>query len=100
VRGLVFVGFPLHPAGKPGTERADHLAAVSLPMLFLQGPRDELADLALLEPVVAALGARAEMQLIAGADHAFKVPARGGPRDVPAELAAAIAAWIERRLEG
>jgi predicted alpha/beta-hydrolase family hydrolase len=95
VRGLVFVGFPLHPAGKPGTERAAHLQAVALPMLFLQGTRDELADLALLRPVVHALGARATLRLFDDADHAFHVRARSGSNDraVLAALADTIAQW-------
>jgi predicted alpha/beta-hydrolase family hydrolase len=95
VRGLVFVGFPLHPAGKPGTERAAHLQDVALPMLFLQGTRDELADLALLRPVVHALGARATLRLFDDADHAFHVRARSGSDDraVLATLADTIAQW-------
>jgi predicted alpha/beta-hydrolase family hydrolase len=95
VRGLVFVGFPLHPAGKPGTERAAHLQAVALPMLFLQGTRDELADLALLRPVVDALGARATRRLFDDADHAFHVRARSGSNDraVLAALADTVAQW-------
>jgi predicted alpha/beta-hydrolase family hydrolase len=95
VRGLVFVGFPLHPAGKPGTERAAHLQDVALPMLFLQGTRDELADLALLRPVVDALGARGTLRLFDDADHAFHVRARSGSDDraVLATLADTIAQW-------
>ena len=81
VCGLVFIGFPLHPAGKPGTERAAHLVDVKLPMLFLQGTRDELAALELLQPVVDALGARATLALLADADHSFHVPARSGRTD-------------------
>lgn len=96
VSGLVFLGFPLHPAGKPSDERATHLASVQLPMLFLAGTRDELADLALLAPVVAGLGARATLVRIADADHAFAVPARSGrsAAQVRAELLDAMAAWI------
>jgi predicted alpha/beta-hydrolase family hydrolase len=95
VRGLVFVGFPLHPAGKPGTERAAHLQDVALPMLFLQGTRDELAELALLRPVVDALGARGTLRLFDDADHAFHVRARSGSNDraVLAALADTIAQW-------
>jgi predicted alpha/beta-hydrolase family hydrolase len=95
VCGLVFVGFPLHPAGKPGTERAAHLQDVALPMLFLQGTRDELADLALLRPVVDALGARATLRLFDDADHAFHVRARSGSNDraVLAALADTVAQW-------
>jgi uncharacterized protein len=95
VRGLVFVGFPLHPAGKPGTERAAHLADVALPMLFLQGTRDELAELALLQGVVRKLGNKATLHLEDDADHAFHVQARSGRTDeqVVQSLAAALAAW-------
>ena len=100
VRGLVFVGFPLHPAGKPGTTRAEHLVEVAIPMLFLQGTRDELASLQLLEPVVAALGGRATLQIVDDADHAFHVRARSGRKDpqVIAELAQAIAEWSKGQL--
>lgn len=96
VRGLVFVGFPLHPAGKPGIERAAHLAKVKVPMLFLQGTRDELAELALLQGVVQDLGNRATLHLEDDADHAFHVRARSGRNDaqVVQSLAAAMAAWI------
>jgi predicted alpha/beta-hydrolase family hydrolase len=102
VRGLVFVGLPLHPAGRPGRERADHLASVALPMLFLQGTRDALADLSLLRPVCSALGARAGLAVVDGADHGFRVTkARGGAaRDVAAELAAAVRAFAERVAPG
>ncbi len=81
VRGLVFVGFPLHPAGKPGVERAAHLAEVAIPMLFLQGTRDELAQMALLRPVVDSLGERATLRTFEDADHSFHVPARTGRKD-------------------
>ncbi|MGH7529153.1 MAG: alpha/beta hydrolase family protein [Gemmatimonadales bacterium] len=93
MRGLVFLGFPLHPPGRPGTTRADHLSQVRIPMLFLQGTRDQFAQLDLLHPVIAALGDRATLQVIEGADHSFNVPKRGRPRDVLEELAQAIAAW-------
>jgi predicted alpha/beta-hydrolase family hydrolase len=95
VRGLVFLGFPLHPAGRPGTERADHLTDVTVPMLFLQGTRDKLADLALLEPVCAALGVRSRLHIVDGADHSFHVLKRSGRTDeqAVAELAATTAAW-------
>ncbi len=94
-RGLVFLGFPLHPAGKPGTERAAHLRDVALPMLFAQGTRDALADLALLRPVVAGLGARARLHLEDDADHAFHVRKKSGRDDarVIASLAAAVASF-------
>lgn len=95
VRGLVFLGFPLHPANKPSTTRADHLAGVTVPMLFLQGPRDALADLALLRPVVGELGARARLHVVEGADHGFHVLVRSGRTDdeVLDELAAVIAGF-------
>ena len=94
--GLVFFAFPLHPAGRPGRERAAHLAAISRPMLFLQGTRDALADLALLRAVIAELGSRATLELAPDADHAFHVPARTGRRDpdVLAALLDAAAAWM------
>ena len=81
VRGLVFVGFPLHPPDKPSTTRADHLADVRVPMLFLQGTRDELADLPLVEGVVAALGPRARLETFDDADHAFHVRKSSGTDD-------------------
>ena len=81
VRGLAFLGFPLHPAGKPSEERARHLFDVRVPMLFLQGSRDNLADLALLRPLVKRLGARAALKVFDDADHSFHVPARTGRTD-------------------
>jgi uncharacterized protein len=95
VRGLVFVGFPLHPAGRPDTTRAGHLGRVTVPMLFLQGDRDRLADLARLRPVVAHLGRRARLRVFAGADHSFHVPKRSGRTDaeVIEIMAAALADW-------
>lgn len=95
VAGLVFFGFPLHPAGQPGTQRGEHLAQVSAPMLFLQGTRDTLADLALLRPVVEQLGSRATLHVVEGADHSFHVLKRSGRTDeqVMAELAAKAASW-------
>jgi len=97
--GLVFLGFPLHPAGHPGVSRADHLARVDLPMLFLQGSRDALADLALLRPVVEGLGERATLRVIEHADHSFHVLKRSGRTDeqVLDELAVAVAEWREGR---
>jgi hypothetical protein len=96
VRGLAFLGFPLHPAGKPSQERAKHLFDVRVPMLFLQGSRDALADLALLRPVVERLGERASLHVFEEADHSFHVPARSGRRDadVRREMIDALAAWI------
>jgi predicted alpha/beta-hydrolase family hydrolase len=96
VRGLVFFGFPLHPAGKPGDERAKHLADVKIPMLFLQGARDALAELSLLEPVVKKLKPRAELALFEDADHSFHVPAKTGRKDVEvlAEILDRAARWM------
>ena len=96
VRGLAFLGFPLHPAGKPSEERARHLSDVRVPMLFLQGSRDALADLALLRPVIERLGDRASLTVFDEADHSFHVPARSGRRDadVRRKLLDALAAWI------
>jgi predicted alpha/beta-hydrolase family hydrolase len=95
VRGLVFLGFPLHPANKPSSERAKHLADVTVPMLFLQGTRDALAELDQLEPVCKALGSRATLRLFEHADHSFHVPARtGNDAAVRAELLDAAAHWI------
>ena len=97
VRGLVFLGFPLHPPGKPADERGTHLSSVEIPMLFLQGSRDELASLDLLEPLVKRLGVRATLRVFADADHSFHVPARTGRKDqeVLAEVLDALAAWID-----
>jgi predicted alpha/beta-hydrolase family hydrolase len=98
VRGLVFFGFPLHPAERPSTERADHLENVQLPMLFLQGDRDKLADLELLRPVCARLGDLARLHVVSEADHSFHVPKRSGRTDdeVLAELASIVAQWSAR----
>jgi len=95
IKGLAFLGFPLHPPKQPSATRADHLAKVDLPMLFVQGTRDALADPAWLGPVVERLGARARLSLVEGADHAFHVPvrARRSDSDVLAELASILAAW-------
>lgn len=81
VRGLCFFGFPLHPAGTPAIERGAHLAQIKVPMLFLQGARDALAEVDLIEPLVAALGKTATLHLVADADHSFHVPARSGRKD-------------------
>ncbi len=98
VRGLAFVGFPLHPAKKPSVERAAHLSDVKIPMLFLQGTRDDLADLTLLEPIVKKLGTTATMKRIEGAAHSFHVLARSGrnDREVMEELAETIASWAAK----
>jgi hypothetical protein len=95
VRGLAFLGFPLHPPKRPASERAEHLDRVSVPMLFLQGTRDDLADLSLLEPVCRRLGPRATLHVVAGADHSFRVLKRSGRTDaqVLGELADAVDAW-------
>jgi predicted alpha/beta-hydrolase family hydrolase len=100
VQGLAFIGFPLHPAGKPSAERAEHLRDVKIPMLFLQGTRDELAKLELLQPLINQLGARATVKLLQDADHSFHVPARTGRKDaeVRAEMLDALAAWIEQAI--
>ena len=99
VRGLIFLGFPLHPAKKPSQERAEHLAQISCPMLFLQGTRDELADVALMRTVVERLGQRAALQLFDDADHSFHVRARSGRTDqqVLDSMLDAIVAWITTR---
>jgi predicted alpha/beta-hydrolase family hydrolase len=98
IRGLAFLGFPLHPAGKPSQERGQHLFEVRIPMLFLQGTRDALAMLDELEPLCTALGPRATLMLYADADHSFHVPARTGRKDaqVRAEMLDALAAWTDR----
>ena len=100
VRGLIFVGFPLHPSGKPSTTRAEHLSAVTIPMLFLQGTRDALADLALIRDCTDSLGGRATLRTIEGADHAFRVLVRSGRTDaeVIEELAGATRSWIDQVL--
>jgi len=97
VRGIVFFGFPLHPPKQPGTKRADHLAKVTVPMLFVQGTRDTFADLKLLRPVCAKLGSRATLHVIETADHSFHVLKSSGRSDVEVlrELAEAAAAWAE-----
>jgi hypothetical protein len=96
VQGLVFLGFPLHPAGKPSDMRARHLADVKVPMLFLQGTRDGLADLALLRPAVERLRPRAALEVFEDADHSFHVRARSGRTDAQARAAMldAVALWI------
>src|SRR5690348_14223964 len=98
VRGLVFLGFPLHPPGRPDDKRAEHLARVTIPMLFLQGTRDEFADLKLLRPVLKRLGARATLHLVEDGDHSFRVPKRTGraDADVMGELVQVIGDWTGR----
>lgn len=96
VRGLAFFGFPMHPAGKPGVERAKHLADVDVPMLFLQGTRDALAEWPLIEKTTASLGARATLERVDGADHAFHVLKSSGRNDaqVLAQVLDATAGWM------
>ncbi len=98
VRGLVFFGFPLHPPGRPGTSRAEHLTAVDVPMLFLQGTRDEFAQRDLLQQVVRGLGDRATLHLVEDGDHSFKVPKRTGKSeaDVMNELADTFVQWADK----
>jgi hypothetical protein len=98
VRGLVFLGFPLHPPGQPSIERAKHLFEVQVPILFLQGTRDEFAKLELLETVCTQLGARATLKLFQDADHSFHVPARTGRKDseIRMELLDELARWLEK----
>ena len=99
VRGIAFFGFPLHAPGKPGRKRADHLRDVTVPMLFLQGTRDPLADLGELRPVLDALGDRAALHVVDGGDHGFHVPKRSGRTDAQVldEICARAAEWIEKR---
>src|SRR5262249_45942403 len=99
-RALIFLGFPLHPAKKPADERAAHLASVGIPMLFLQGTRDELADLGLLQSLVSRLGSRATLKTIAGADHSFHVLARSqrSDREALEEMLDALCGWVDSLL--
>jgi uncharacterized protein len=94
VRGLVFLGFPLHPPEKPGTERAEHLPIATGPMLFLQGSRDDFAELTLLRPVIAQLGPRAELVIFEGSDHGFT-----RPKGAIAALATTVTTWVDRILD-
>ncbi|MEM6994257.1 MAG: alpha/beta family hydrolase [Myxococcota bacterium] len=96
LRGLVYLGFPLHPPGKEGTQRAAHLPSITLPMLFIQGTRDKLADMTLMEEVMAGLPPTARMHVVEGADHSFGVLKRSGrtPEAVLAEIADATADFI------
>jgi hypothetical protein len=98
VRGLAFLGFPLHPAKKPSNDRARHLFDVQIPTLFLQGTRDALAEFSILGALVERLGTRATLTSFAGADHSFHVAGRGAPSDgaVRDQVVTALAAWILR----
>ena len=97
VRGLVFLGFPLHPPGRPSDERAEHLFEVEIPMLFLQGTRDALADIRLMRQLAERLGPRATLKLFEDADHSFHVPARAGRKDadIRSEMLDAFSGWLE-----
>ena len=101
VRGLVFVGFPLHPLGRPGSERAEHLEKVAVPMLFLQGTRDRLADLELFRPICRRLKDRAVLHVIEGGDHSFGVPKRSGisEEEIFGGMAGTIQGWTSKCLE-
>ena len=98
IRGLVFFGFPLHPPGRPGTQRADHLSNVTVPMLFLHGTRDEFADLTLLRPICAKQDSRATLHIIDEANHSFHVPKKSGrsDSDILRDLAQTVAAWAAK----
>jgi predicted alpha/beta-hydrolase family hydrolase len=100
VRGLVFLGFPLHPAGKPSDARARHLAEVQIPMLFVQGTRDALAERPRIEALMARLGERATLELIEGADHSFHVPVRSGRSDAEmrSALLKVVVQWMDTSL--
>jgi len=100
VRGLAFLGFPLHAAGKPSDERAAHLFEIGVPMLFLQGSRDTLADLTLLTPLAARLGRKATLATFEDADHSFHVPARTGRKDaeVLGHVLDRMARWIDQEI--
>ncbi len=98
VRGVVFLGFPLHPPGKPGCARAVHLSSVAAPMLFVQGTRDRLADLTLIRRVASELGPRAHVHVVEGGDHSFAVPKRLGrtEADVLDDVASAVQHWMTK----
>jgi predicted alpha/beta-hydrolase family hydrolase len=102
VRGLVFLGFPLHPPKEPSDSRAEHLSRVRIPMLFLQGTRDEFAELARLDAITERLGAGTTLFLLQSADHSFHVPARSGRTDkqTMGEMLVALTAWIEALVQG
>ena len=97
VRGLVFLGFPLHPPGRPDDKRAEHLAHVQVPMLFLQGTRDDFAALKLLQPLVKGLGERATLHLVEGGDHSFRVLTKSGRSEgeVMGEVVSTIVEWAD-----
>jgi uncharacterized protein len=97
VKGLAFLGFPLHPPGAPAETRGEHLAEVTVPMLFLQGTKDEFAELSLLKPLVKRLGRRATLRLIEDANHSFRVPAKTGLKEaeIMTELADTLTGWID-----
>jgi predicted alpha/beta-hydrolase family hydrolase len=98
VKGIAFLGFPLHPPGQPSEARSEHLFNVKIPMLFLQGTRDKLADLALLKPIVERIGPAATLGTFEGVDHSFHVPKGSGKTDagVMRDLLDALAQWIQR----
>ena len=100
VAGLVFLGFPLHAAGKPSRERAAHLLAFDLPLMFVQGTRDKLCELSELRPVLHDLGRRATLHVVEGGDHSFAVPKSAGrtEADVHSELATVVADWMNARV--
>ena len=102
VRGLAFLGFPLHPAGKPGIERAEHLSKIAVPMSFVTGSKDALAEMELLKPVIEGLGELAALHEVEHADHSFKTAAKSGKTSAQAEAEAldALSDWIEGRLRG
>jgi predicted alpha/beta-hydrolase family hydrolase len=101
IRGLSFMGFPLHPPGKPSAERGAHLEDVRVPMLFLQGTRDEFAKLSLLKALIKRLGSRATLSLFKDANHSFHAPARTGRTEaqIRAELAEMVAKWMKAVLD-
>ena len=100
VRGMIFFGFPLHAAGRPGSERGAHLAEVAMPMLFLQGSRDALAELKLLKPLCAKIGKRAELFVVEGGDHSFHMmkSAKRSDEEVLGEVVEKAARWIKRHI--
>jgi predicted alpha/beta-hydrolase family hydrolase len=102
VQGITFLGFPLHPAGRPSNERGKHLFDVQIPMLFMQGTRDQLADQQLLQPLIKQLGRRATLKLFPDADHSFHVPTRTGQNDadVRVEMLDVLARWIDMVIDG